>query len=121
MEVDNKTQSDDDLLLQFFDAQRFEIADDGFSKRVMQAIPQRARRLNRIWTALCFTVAMAMLLFCDWVDELRLMLSQLIGDLIGYLSVVEFNLCSIVMVLASLMVLSTVAIYNVLTNYDAKL
>ena len=44
----------DDLLVKaFFEEHTHEIADHGFSKRVMRHLPDRSRRLNRIWTIVC--------------------------------------------------------------------
>ena len=42
---------------QFFNQQRFDVEDNGFSHRVMRMLPDRARRLNRLWTAVCTVVA----------------------------------------------------------------
>lgn len=55
--MDRNQEQEDMLLEQFFNQQRFEVADDGFSQGVMRLLPDRARRLNRLWTALCMVVA----------------------------------------------------------------
>ncbi|MDR0896047.1 MAG: DUF5056 domain-containing protein [Prevotellaceae bacterium] len=50
MEIDN-----DKLLRQYFAANRQEIADRGFSRRVMQHIPdRRVRLIGRLWSAFCW-------------------------------------------------------------------
>ena len=46
-EIDN-----DKLLRDFFTENRQEIADRGFSRRVMHHLPDRSNRLARIWNAL---------------------------------------------------------------------
>ena len=45
-EIDN-----DKLLRDFFTENRQEIADRGFSRRVMHHLPDRSNRLARIWNA----------------------------------------------------------------------
>lgn len=46
-EIDNN----DKLLKNFFTENKQEIADNGFSRRVMHHLPNRSNRLSRIWTA----------------------------------------------------------------------
>ena len=55
--------TDDQLLKQFFQsAKDVEIADNGFTERVIQRLPkERERVLSRLWTTLC--IAVFMLLF----------------------------------------------------------
>ncbi len=59
-EVDN-----DKLLRDFFAENKQEIADNGFSRRVMRHLPDRSHRLARIWSA--FVMAVAVVLFF-WLD-----------------------------------------------------
>ena len=55
--------TDNELLEQLFRPMKeLELADDGFSERVMRQLPHRdLRRLSRLWSALC--IAVAILLF----------------------------------------------------------
>ena len=48
-------ENDDKLLTSFFAEHRQEIADNGFSRRVLRHLPDRSRHLAQIWTAFCFT------------------------------------------------------------------
>ena len=50
-------ENDDKLLTSFFAEHRQEIADNGFSRRVLRHLPDRSRHLAQIWTAFCFTLA----------------------------------------------------------------
>lgn len=50
-EIDN-----DKLLRDFFAENKQEIADNGFSRRVMHHLPDRSNRLARIWSAFVMTV-----------------------------------------------------------------
>lgn len=53
MDMINNTNQDEMLVKAFFDEHTQEIADHGFTKRVMRHLPDRSRRLNRIWTVIC--------------------------------------------------------------------
>lgn len=51
-ELDNN----DKLLRDFFQENKQEIADKGFSRRVMHHLPDHRNRLSRIWTALMMLI-----------------------------------------------------------------
>ena len=50
-EIDN-----DKLLKDFFAENKREIADNGFSRRVMHHLPDRSNRLARLWTVFVMAV-----------------------------------------------------------------
>lgn len=56
-----KENNNDKLLRDFFAENKQEIADNGFSRRVMRRLPDRSYRLARIWSAL--VTALAAVLF----------------------------------------------------------
>lgn len=61
--------TDDQLLEKFFQtARQMEVADNGFSDRVMQHIPnERTLKLSRMWTAFCILVAVVIfVVFHGW-------------------------------------------------------
>jgi hypothetical protein len=68
------TEDNDILLKQFFqEASQQQIADNGFTERVMQSLPQhsllaaRRRLLIRLWTVFCILVfAILFVLFDGW-------------------------------------------------------
>lgn len=61
------TDDRDELLVRkFFDENKIELPDDGFSRRVMRRLPDRARRLNRIWTAVCLLLGALIAVKNDW-------------------------------------------------------
>ena len=68
------TDDNDILLKQFFqEASQQQIADDGFTERVMRHLPQHSllvahgRWLTRLWTAFCIVVfAILFVLFDGW-------------------------------------------------------
>ena len=62
-EIDN-----DKLLRDFFAENKQEIADNGFSRRVMHHLPDRSNRLSRIWSAFVMTVAAALFVWLGGLD-----------------------------------------------------
>lgn len=54
--------TDDELLEQLFQPMKeMQVADDGFTDRVMQQLPQRdIWRLSRLWTVFCIVVAVVL-------------------------------------------------------------
>lgn len=58
-------ENNDKLLEQFFADNRQEIADNGFTRRVMHRLPSNSRRLSQIWTAFCFTLALVLFVAFD--------------------------------------------------------
>ena len=87
---------DDKLVEMFFLENPIEVADDGFTERVMQSLPElearpsRAWKLSRIWTFLCIFVGVAVFiadkgwvvlysLLKSWVSNLHIDFSSLSG------------------------------------------
>lgn len=65
------TDNKDELLVgRFFEENRIRIPDDGFSRRVMRNLPDRKRRIGRIWTAVCSVVALLFLIKNDFIAAL---------------------------------------------------
>ena len=73
-EIDN-----DKLLKDFFAENKREIADNGFSRRVMHHLPDRSNRLARLWTVFVMTVGATLFVtlgdypdhgirYCSWPD-----------------------------------------------------
>ena len=67
------TEENNDLLLQqfFSEAAQQQIADDGFTERVMQALPQQRtfniKLFNRLWTLFCVAVFVVLfVVFRGW-------------------------------------------------------
>lgn len=67
-------ENDDKLLKDFFDENRQEIEDNGFSRRVLHRLPGHSRRLSQIWTTFCFTLALVLFVA---LDGLQLVLGTL--------------------------------------------
>ena len=59
-------EADDLLLQQFFsEASQQQIADDGFSRRVMQHLPSRINWFTRLWNAFCILVFVVLFVAFD--------------------------------------------------------
>lgn len=56
--MDMTDNNDDILVKKFFSENRIDVPDDGFSKRVMRRLPNRTRRISRLWTAVCVVVGL---------------------------------------------------------------
>jgi hypothetical protein len=68
-------ETDDELLRKFFADNKHEIADNGFSRRVMRRLPaRRTRLLWHVWSAFCCTLA---LLLFVWLDGAKLVWNTL--------------------------------------------
>lgn len=113
---DNDTKTDDELLMQFFGENKHDIADAGFSDRVMRRLPQRARRLNQAWSTLCFAAAMALFLLFDGIAELRALAVNMMGNAVGYLSSIDLSSTSVLTTLAGVAALAVVWLYSVLST-----
>lgn len=61
-------ENDDKLLASFFAEHQQEIADNGFSRRVMRRLPDRTRHLSQLWSACCFTLALVLFIALDGVQ-----------------------------------------------------
>lgn len=62
------TENDDKLLESFFAGERQEVADNGFTRRVMRSLPRRSNRMARLWTAGGFTLAAVLFVLLDGVQ-----------------------------------------------------
>ena len=54
------TEMDDKMLKQFFNDNKNEVEDNGFSERVMSHLPGKAQRLAKLWTLISFLLAITL-------------------------------------------------------------
>lgn len=80
VELEPLSATDDQLLQAFFADNRMEeIPDDGFSDRVMQALPSleqekalvKRRRLEHLWTAACVAVGIVAAVVCQGWEQIQ--------------------------------------------------
>lgn len=91
-DVKNKISYDetvDEVLLQrfFADSTRMDIADDGFTDRLMRRLPEevdtRCYRLYRLWTAAMAAVCIAVFFFVNGFELLKLRVCGAVGGFLG--------------------------------------
>ena len=102
--------TDHELLEQLFRPMKeMQVADDGFSQRVMQRLPQRdVRSLSRLWTTFCIVIGVALFVAMrGW-------------ELIGYAMVMLLNnppsQQQMLMAAASLIAIGVIAIGELLAK-----
>jgi len=86
------TDNDNILIERLFEeASRQQIADDGFTKRVMAALPDnsaaKVRRLSRLWTWFCILVGVALFFLLDGWAVLKATLLAIFNTVLTSLSV----------------------------------
>lgn len=79
---------DEELLQRFFaDSARMDIADDGFTDRLMRRLPEevdtRCYRLYRLWTAAMVAVCVAVFFFVNGFQLLKLRVCGAVGGFLG--------------------------------------
>jgi uncharacterized membrane protein len=86
------TDNDNILIERLFkEASRQQIADDGFTQRVMAALPDnsaaKVRRLSRLWTWFCVLVGLALFFLLDGWAVLKATLLAIFNTVLTSLSV----------------------------------
>jgi hypothetical protein len=104
--INNQPLSDDELVAMFFDENRQELADDGFSHHVMKQLPSRSIRLRRIWTAVCTVVGIAFFFLADGIGQLKLVLFNATGNFVGFLSSIDLSNLPITALLAAILLIT---------------
>lgn len=79
---------DEELLQRFFaDSARMDIADDGFTDRLMRRLPEevdtRCYHLYRLWTAAMIAVCVAVFFFVNGFQLLKLRVCGAVGGFLG--------------------------------------
>lgn len=109
--------NDDLLIASFFNEYgKNDIADNGFSERVMNRLPKREwsrlERMNIVWTSVCAVAAVALFFFADGVGLLKSFFLNFFADLVAYIVSINFSLTSLLMVLVTIVTLSILTTYN---------
>ncbi|MBO4486688.1 MAG: DUF5056 domain-containing protein [Prevotella sp.] len=112
----SKLLSDDELVAMFFEENRQELSDDGFTQRVMEQLPSRSVRLNRIWTVVCSLLGIVFFILADGLTQLKLLFANAFGNLGGFVSSVDFTGLSPLMILAALTVCSALVAWNFMAD-----
>lgn len=109
------TEKDNDLLLRFFHEHRQEIADNGFSQRVMRRLPAPALApgQSRLWRAVCLTAGLVFFFFTHGWEQLLPIFRILYGECSVALHSVHITASTLLVLLGILSTLAVVAAYNV--------
>ena len=105
-------ESDEQMLVRFFEENRQEIEDNGFTERVAKQLPSRTVKLNRIWSVICWVVGIAFFYFMDGLGQLRNVGNLLFNDVHGMFASVHLPMYSIVAILVLIFTMITVKMYN---------
>lgn len=120
MEKNDLLTDDDELLVRsFFEDNRTDIADNGFTERVMRRLPPLSVRLNRIWTAACAVIG-AVWLF-DMLPDITMKNVKgcfyyfgrnIVEGLWNYVVSFEISQRSLLMICVAFLILSVMFVYN---------
>lgn len=61
-------ENDDTLIEKFFASNRQEIADSGFTRRVMRRLPDHSSLLARVWTVCCCALAVVLFVSLNGIE-----------------------------------------------------
>ena len=104
--------SDDELVAMFFEENRQEIEDDGFSQHVMKQLPSQSIRLSRIWTLVCSVVGVAFFFLADGIGQLKLVLFNATGNFVGFLASIDFSNLPITAILTAILLITALATWD---------
>ena len=107
---------DELLVRKFFEDNAVEVPDDGFTRRVMRRLPDRERRLSRIWAAVCAVAGVLMLLKFNWLGVLVSVLVSYIGSLVKGIGLPSDDIGSYALALVSVLFLIFLGGYKVLSE-----
>lgn len=107
MDMENE---DDVLLTRFFDEQRQDIADDGFSRSVKQRLPKSTERPYVLWQAACLVAGIAVFFLSGGIAMLRTAFVNTTVNMVSRILSIDISGVSPLMVLAVLPVICTVAV-----------
>lgn len=108
MDMENK---DEQLLQMFFDANRQDIADDGFSDDVMRQLPAPRTRPFVVWRGLCLTAGLLLFFCCGGVGALRSFAVNFLVDVVTCILSVDVSTFSPMMALLAAFGLCSVAVF----------
>lgn len=97
---------DDKLLRQFMNANRQEVADGGFSRRVMRRLPYRYNPALRLINALGVIVGVFLFLAFDGIQVIVELLRNIFVYLVQHLSFVAFDFKTVAIVFVVISILT---------------
>jgi len=64
------TDIDDKIINQFFQSEKKEVKDNGFSRRVMRNLPDRGEKISKIWVAFCTAAGIILFFLFDGLEAI---------------------------------------------------
>ena len=64
------TDIDDKMINQFFQSEKKEVKDNGFSRRVMRNLPDRGEKISKIWVAFCTAAGIILFFLFDGLEAI---------------------------------------------------
>ena len=107
------TESDEQMLIRFFDENRQEIEDNGFTARVSRQLPSRAEKLSRIWSVICWIVGIALFFMMDGVGQIYQVGLLIINEVVGMVTSMNLSFYSFMAVLLLLILMASVKVYHI--------
>ena len=105
--------NDDKLITQFMTEHSPQVADMGFTRRVMRHLPQRTNRLNRYWTLFCLAVGVLAVVLTGAVSRLGSLLAGVMGDVVGAAAVNDcVHTSTLLTVVMAISVVSIITIWR---------
>lgn len=92
------TEADDKLLKQFFKEQKQEIADEGFSRRVIMHLPDRASKLSNLWVSFCLAIAVVLFCVFDGFFILSNFFREAMISIVQHFAIITIDLKSLIIV-----------------------
>ena len=97
------TEMNDELLKQFFSEHKQDIADNGFSRRVIKSLPGRENKLSKILVTCCGAIALILFFALDGLQAIGSVLRE------TFVSMIEYGAANID--LRSLLIAGTVLLF----------
>lgn len=76
----------------FFEEHTVDVADDGFTRRVMRRLPDRERLSSRLWTVFCVVAAVVVFILKDGFDSLISCLRNAVVPLLERYDLLQYPL-----------------------------
>ena len=84
-------ENDDKLISQFMHANKHEIEDNGFSRRVIRQLPEHAKWMSDVLTTVCTVLCCILFYVFDNTNFISLAIATVVVIIIGVQRVVSFR------------------------------
>ena len=112
MENENITREEELLVEHFFTECKTDLPDNGFTRRVMSNLPQKACRYNNIWSVLCLLIAGVSFVLFNGAESVRIFMENFAQNMTNTLSTVHLNAASMQTLSAGILALLFLFVLN---------